>query len=167
MLIDDSENSDSIQNVSYLIPIGICIYTIISSFRGLLNSGLAEMGYQYEFDPYLTYWTAHLGTILLTAFVSYFFVRRIWRRILTGEFNCARLFVSLLIITVVSISIELFGHYLLRKLMDLRNDYGFRYESGYLEFLNKISAYVWIVEYVILITVITLAIRIPRKAYST
>lgn len=167
MLIDDYQNSSSIQNVSYLIPIGICIYVIVASFRRILIAGLFELGVQYDMNPYLCYWSTHLSSTLLIAVVSYFFVRRIWRRILSGKFNCSRLFVSLLIFTVVTISITEFGNYLIWKIHDLRYENGPVYDAGYFEFLSKISGYVWVVEFVVLIITITLAVRSPRKAISS
>lgn len=167
MLIDDSQSSNSIQNVSYLIPIGICLFAIISSFKGLVITGFEELAMRYEMDAYLSYWLIHLGTIVLISVVSFFLVRRVWRRIVNGEFNCARLFVSILILTVISIGITELGQHILRIFMDLRYENGYSYQSGYMEFLRKISTVVWGVEFVILVSVITLAVRSPRKVHSS
>lgn len=162
MLIDNSQNSSSIQNVSYLIPIGIFMYIITSCFNSVLALVSQEIGMRVvEFDPYLNYWMTQIGTLVLTSLVTYFLIRRIWRRIITGEFNCARLFVSLFIAAVIAVLITQFGSKWFVEYLILIDDgqSSSNITSDYIKYRNALYPLIGIIDMVITVLVFTFAVR--------
>jgi cation transport ATPase len=163
MLIDNSDDSNSIQNVSYLVPIGAFLYIIFASLFNLLKFVLVDAGLRMKFEQYLNYWAVQIGVTTLLTWVIYAIARRIWRRILSGQYNCARLFVSLFIATIVVVASSFFLIDLHITYFRLTSEEGLNITSDYISYKESLYPYISTIEMVILILALTLGFRSSAK----
>jgi cation transport ATPase len=162
MLIDNSDDSSLIRNVSYLMPIGICVSTIIFSTKNVLFDWLNEWCLFMKFDDYQGYWLSHLVVLMIALVSGYFFVRSLWRRIVSGRLNCARVFVMLFILAMGFIAIS----FLSSKIINTVTESRVYTSNEFLEYVRSLSPYVWGAEYVLIILAITFATRNTQKKKS-
>lgn len=163
MLIDNATDSSTIRNVSYLIPIGICIYTIVSAVRNILYLWSYELGIYMQLDEYVNYWFSHSASLILVSVTGFLFVRSMWKRVISGQFNCARLFISLLILSVVFIGISFFNSRIIHVIEEARNGESVMHSNEFVDFRISLGPYVWAGEYLIQILALTFAMRGSRK----
>ncbi|MFK7783894.1 MAG: hypothetical protein AB8B56_02200 [Crocinitomicaceae bacterium] len=167
MLIDNFDDSRNIRNVSYLIPVGICIYLTIYSVNNIMSVWISEWGIYANLDLYLNYWLSHSISLLFVVSFGYFFVRSLWRRIVSGQLNCSKVFISLFVLSIMLFGLAYLSEYVIRIFEESRYGTPKMPDNEYYDFIRNIYPYTWFVEFVIIILSITFATRGSGKQRSS